>query len=247
MTFSLDPRLLQMLQTILPLDVFIETGTFMGEAVETAAPYFKEIFSVEFSPEYYQKAAEKFKNNAAINIVQGNSAEVLANIAAKAQHRPVFYWLDAHWCVADKTAGKYSQCPLLQELQVIQSLNEQSIIAIDDARLFLAPPPIPHEILHWPSFDSILKTLYNLSDKHSVIVLNDNILFVPKAIEAAFGDYAYNNGIDWLNALDKGRDYDKLLVQLQEKEELIHKLSIICEERMSVISKLQVKFANIFK
>ena len=156
-SFSIDMSLVTCCKQALPLPVFVETGTFSGDSIETIQSLFPEIHSVELSQAYYDKAVERFKLHKHINLYQGNSDQWIKRLHPKIIDQSTLYWLDAHWCVAEETSGVESQCPLLDELEAINSLNAQSIILIDDARLFLCPPPAPHKITQWPAFDQIIK------------------------------------------------------------------------------------------
>ena len=222
--FSVDLKLVQLLQNELKLTTFVETGTFKGETIISVSPFFKKCLTVELSKECYIKAAERFIGLKNVIIENDDSASFLKKNQNVLSQEKVCYWLDAHWCVADKTAGELSQCPLLNELEAIKSIQPESVILIDDARLYLCAPPRPHEISHWPSLGEILSKLNSLSKNHQPMILNDVIIFYPRQIDAALRTYAYNESIDFLKVLDKSRDYDKLMVQLLEKENLINEL-----------------------
>lgn len=230
--FSLDTNLVKAIRSVLSLNVFVETGTFKGDTIENVKEYFTEIHSVELSEEYYNFCKERFKNNSVVKLYLDNSADFLSKIQTSLSKKSVLYWLDAHWCVADKAAGEKSQCPLLDEIKAIKSLNKKSVILIDDARLFLSPPPAPHEISQWPDFESVLKALKKISGNHQIMIFNDTILFYPEKIKDTVDDYTYNNSIDWLTVLHKTKDYDnlrnqfdELLLQLKEKESTVFSLS----------------------
>jgi len=224
--FSLDVNLAKVLKDDLGFGVFVETGTFRGETVEVLKDKFNRIYTIELSSEYYAEACAKFAGLDHVHVLQGDSAQVLKTVVADLKDVSTLYFLDAHWCVAESTAGKKSQCPLLAELESIGTLNETSVIIIDDARLFLAPPLAPHEISQWPTLNEILNQLDAMSSSHEVMVLNDNILFFPAATKAAISEYASKNGVDWLETVHKTDDYDNLrqqfeglLEQLKEKDE----------------------------
>lgn len=263
--FSIDLELVAALKKTLPLDVFVETGTFRGDTVELVKDLFGEIHTVELSPEYYEAARARFAEWRHVDLVHGDSAAVLAEWAPRLHERSVLYFLDAHWCVADATAGEASQCPLLAEIGAVGQLNQESLIVIDDARLFLAPPPEPHEISHWPSLNGVIEALRAVSAEHQVMVLNDNIICFPCSVETIMREYGHAHGLDWLEALHKTRDYDNLrrqFLDLQKqlekkdeeirslkadcnnKDEEIRSLKQICEEREHVIFQLdgRVKF-----
>ncbi|MDR3476702.1 MAG: glycosyltransferase [Gammaproteobacteria bacterium] len=230
-TFSIDPKLIETLKANLDVNIFVETGTFKGEAIDIVKNHFKQIYSFELSNEYHKHSSHKFKDSPHISIIHGNSSQELARIMPKLENQAVVYWLDAHWCVATNTAGEMSQCPLISEINAICGFHSDSAIIIDDARLFLATPPAPHEITHWPNLTEIINALKSLSHSHNLMVLNDCIVFYPEKIEAALMYHAHLNGIDWLHALDKSRDYDKVLAEMDTKEKQIQFLKKTCDER----------------
>lgn len=237
-TFSVDLRLVEALQQALPLDIFVETGTFKGDGIERVRDRFSEIRSVELSNDWHDRVRERFAGEAHVHLVQGHSAQVLTEWMPTLRHRSVLFFLDAHWCVADNTAGETSQCPLLDELHSIGSLNDESVIVIDDARLFLAPPPAPQRISHWPDLNAVLAALQALSPRHRTMVLNDTIVFFPAAAHRVLLDHARRSGTDWLEVMSQVRDYanlrtqfDQLRIQLEEKERLIRELDAACGER----------------
>ena len=118
-TFSIDEELLGLLCRELSLNVFFETGTFEGESLEIARKYIVECHSVELSPEYYAVAAARFAGEPAVHLHQGESSACLRSQRARFTAVPTLFWLDAHWCAAENTAGGNSQSPLLRELEAI--------------------------------------------------------------------------------------------------------------------------------
>lgn len=202
--FSLDIGLMKVLQENLELEIFVETGTFQGETLQAVSSYFREIHSVELSAELHELAASKFRNSPHIHLYQGNSAQTLVEIRSKIS-APALYWLDAHWCVSDKTAGEKSQCPLLDELAALDPLRESDVVLIDDARLFLAPPHAPHEISDWPSFQDILNKFYSMRRGHHMMVLDDVIAIFPASVSESLKQYGAEHGVNLLGLLHKAR------------------------------------------
>ena len=252
--FSIDPQLVELLKQLLPLEVFVETGTFEGEAVQRIRPYFEEIHSVESSEKYFASASERFRQDQAIHLYLDDSSRLLRQLFPQLRSRSVLYWFDAHWCEADASAGKSSQCPLLQELEAMDTLNSQSVILIDDARLFLCAPPAPHEVSQWPDFDSIVKRLEALSSHHELMVINDVILFFPASIDNHLRGFAHRHSIDWLTVLDKSRDYDSILKEFSQlereakgKDEEIHLLLNTAEQRLGLINQLDRELYDLRK
>lgn len=245
-TFSIDLGLIDALKKALPLDVFVETGTFLGETVESVKHHFNEIHSVELSLKHYEVVRLRFTDWDNIDVACGDSAVVLARWMTGLQQKSVLYFLDAHWCAANDTAGQTSQCPLLNEIRSIGRLNDKSVIIIDDARLFLAPPLAPHEISHWPDFNSVISALQALNPLHQLMILNDTILFFPSSAARVLREYAQHYGVDWLTSMVKVRDYENLngqfknaLGQLEEKDQAIQNLNNVCNEREQFIKQQQ--------
>jgi len=233
-SFSLDPKLVAALQTALPLGVLLETGTFKGDTVAEFRPSFEKIISIELSESLWNDAVNRFKDAPNVSLLQGDSGNNLRQLHSSLQGDSVLYWLDAHWCVASNTAGEESQCPLLEELQAIGKLNSDSVVLIDDARLFLSPPLSPHEISHWPTFHQIVTALLGMSAEHELMVINDVVAFYPKQAQAAVVAYAQANGCDWLDAANCLKQGGSFMHQLTEKEhciqELAAKLSLVAKQ-----------------
>lgn len=236
--FSLDPRLVAALQSALPLSVLVETGTFKGDTVSALESCFDKVISIELSDVLWANAVQRFANCAHVLIIQGRSQDKLREFRGELHDEGCLYWLDAHWCVATSTAGEQSQCPLLEELQAIQALNKNSVVLIDDARLFLAPPLAPHETSQWPNFHQIIEQLLIICPSHELMVINDVIAFFPRRARPVMENYAKNYGIDWLLASNCLAQNGSFIKQLEEKEQVIHDKDRAILEKEVVINKL---------
>jgi glycosyltransferase involved in cell wall biosynthesis len=203
--FSIDRRLLARLTELLPLKVFVETGTYEGDSVEAATAFFDELHTIELSEELFARAAERFEGSPRVHVHHGSSPDVLGGLSGRLRRRSVLYWLDAHWCGEGSVGGEV-ECPLLFELEAIGSLSARSVVMIDDARLFLAPPPAPSTPQQWPSFSELLARLSALRSDHELMVIDDIIVFFPPAIGEPLRSFARENAIDWLAELTRGRE-----------------------------------------
>ena len=197
-SFSIDEKLLAFLTRELPLKRFVETGTFKGDSLAAARKYFTECHSVEASPELHTAARARFEGAQDVHLHLGDSPSLLRQQRDCFASSPTLFWLDAHWCNADKTSGAKSQSPLLGELTALGSLHPESVVLIDDARLYLCAPPAPHRYDNWPDFHSIVTALLKLSGQHRLMVLNDVILFYPASLQAKMAAYSHEHGTDWL-------------------------------------------------
>jgi len=176
-----------LMKETLNLTTFIETGTFEGCTAIWASKHFKNVLTIENSKTLYDKVVDTNKNVENIDFLFGNSSEKLKQIVPKLD-KPAIFWLDAHWCSGD-SYGENNQCPIIQEIETIIKSGIPHCILIDDARLFLSPPPLPNQIDQWPTIDHILKTLQYGSERYYIVIIEDVIIAVPIVVRATLAKY----------------------------------------------------------
>jgi hypothetical protein len=272
--FSLDIKLVEALRTALPLDVLVETGTFQGDTVARALELFREILTVEWSAELFRDIQARFRQQPHVQCANESSPPWLRRQRPQLMNRSVLYWLDAHWCNAAETAGLDAQCPLLEELDAIESLNDASVVLIDDARLFLCTPPCLHNCEQWPRLGAVLEHLRRLSERHEIAVVNDVIVFAPAVVQPALAAYCRDHSVDWAVVMETSRqqslaaerltaerarvaeDHRRLIQDIQDsaeqlrfKNERIAELHALCLERarpMYILKALCRRIARLF-
>ncbi|MDN3584402.1 hypothetical protein [Mucilaginibacter flavus] len=135
-------NIIKKLQQQFNYDLFIETGTYMGDMVEAQKKNFKEIISIELGEKLYSDAVYRFKNDKHVKILQGDSGDILAKLCADID-RPAIFWLDGHYSGGITAMGK-KECPIFEELSAILSAKPfNHILLIDDARLFVGANDYP--------------------------------------------------------------------------------------------------------
>ena len=159
------------------ISTFVETGTFKGNTARWAAKHFNQIITIENSQEYYNELINTKIKNENIEFLYGDSRLHLETIINKVQE-PAIFWLDSHWC-GGSSFGENDQCPLLKELSIINSSNFDHFILIDDARLFLSPPPCPNDLSYWPTILTICELLSENNHNRYVVIFEDVIIAVP--------------------------------------------------------------------
>lgn len=164
------------LQRGLRIEDFIETGTYRGDTAAWAAGCFPRVVTIELSAEYFAAARRRFQAQPEITILQGDSGAALREIVP-GLGRPALFWLDAHWSGLD-TAGRERECPLLEELAIVNQAGETHSVLVDDARLFSAPPPRPHRAELWPSLTDVVDALRDGGRRH-VVAFEDVFIAVP--------------------------------------------------------------------
>jgi len=163
-------------------DAFVETGTFLGDTAAWASKYFSQVVTIELSPHYYAEAQARFNQTPVVRAMQGESAKVLRELVPTLKG-PAFFWLDAHWSGLD-TAGREAECPLLEEIGILNESSADHILLVDDARLFCAPPPLPHRIGDWPGLASVTAALHDGGRRY--VVLYEDVFVAMPVVHAGY-------------------------------------------------------------
>ncbi len=124
-------------------DVFIETGTYKGKMVYAVMPHLNNIYSIELDTTHWRRAHERFAGYPNIQLIHGQSGEVLPRILENINASCLF-WLDAHYSGGSTAKGELGS-PIEQELECIfkhRNVNDH-IILIDDARCFVGKDGYP--------------------------------------------------------------------------------------------------------
>ena len=125
--------------------LWIETGTYYGETTRILSEISSKTISIEADKQLYNLSRKKLANLSNVEIVLGNSKEILPNIInSNLKYDNICFYLDAHLChdhLKDvKTFGNEdSATPIRMELSYIENSfkNFKKInILIDDIRLF---------------------------------------------------------------------------------------------------------------
>lgn len=153
------------------LDVFIETGTYLGDMIFAQLKNFKKLYSIELSKELYENAKNRFHGYPHVKILQGDSGIVLKDVLAEVSTRCIF-WLDGHYSGVFngvQTAKGDKGSPISEELSIIFDSGLDHTVLIDDARLFIGRAD-------YPTIDALSEFI--LSRKPgSIIEIKDDIIF----------------------------------------------------------------------
>ena len=123
-------------------DVFVETGTFLGDTPWFLRKKVSKIVTFEVHPPLAELAIRRFKNSPNIQVIHGDSGAVLSESVAELNGR-VLFWLDGHYS-RGITGMSFEECPIFRELDAIRlHCKADLLILIDDARDFGAHPEYP--------------------------------------------------------------------------------------------------------
>jgi hypothetical protein len=166
---EIKQRVISDFQKMSGLQLFIETGTFMGDMVAAQRSNFKKIYSIELGEQLFRDATERFKDDRHIHILQGDSSDVLPDILTEVIE-PAVFWLDGHYSSGITALGK-KECPIYEELTAIFNAPPFAhILLIDDARLFTGANDYPTR--------GALSTFINKHRPTASIEIKDDIIQV---------------------------------------------------------------------
>lgn len=183
-------KLTEYLRRYFGLRNFVETGTFRGNTTVWAAERFAHVYTAERSDIIFQSTSQRLAAYANVTFRHCDSRSLVRELVDRLP--PALFWLDAHWCGGD-TAGTDDECPVMDELAALAPHLDRHFVMIDDARLFLSPPPPPHKPDQWPSVDQIIRAAaaqYPIFDT----VVDDVILLAPNWARAAVANHLKDAG-----------------------------------------------------
>lgn len=111
------------------LHTFVEGRIFKGGTAIKMSSSFNKVITIEKSKVMFDIANKNIASNNKISILQGDTREHLSDNISN--NNNMLFWLDAHWSGGDTY----------------------------DASIFLAPPPLPHDINNWPTIGDILDVI----------------------------------------------------------------------------------------
>jgi hypothetical protein len=117
------------------LRTLVETGTNEGDAVWACLTQFERIYSIELSPQLREQAADRFRANPHVEILQGDSTTVLPAVLESIRE-PSLFWLDGHWSGGATARGR-RDTPVVAEIRtILRHAVKGHVVLVDDARLF---------------------------------------------------------------------------------------------------------------
>lgn len=117
------------------IPIFVETGTFKGNAIFSLRNEFREIHSIELSEELYVRATKDLGHLKRVHLHLGDSTVELPRVAAGLKGSAL-YWLDGHFCSGPSARGA-KDTPIFEELSFLLSRPPgDDVVLVDDARLF---------------------------------------------------------------------------------------------------------------
>ena len=143
------------------IEDFVETGTLVGHTAEWAAEHFKRVVTVELDMAQYHKIAPDLVARHP-NIEAFCDASELFLGGLSLNYQDVLFWLDAH---------TNENCPVMEEISIINRSHKTHVILVDDARLFGTLPA-------WPTKEEVVWLLIN-GGRRTVREVDDVLVAEP--------------------------------------------------------------------
>jgi len=134
--------------------IFIETGTYCGDMVNSVMHLFSRVISIEYGATLATNAQRRFSDKSHVEIVQGDSAlelpKILDSLWQDDRLKNILFFLDGHFSGGD-TAHANLDTPIVAELKAISAANSKwgidpMVILIDDAVDFGRAKDYPTEM-----------------------------------------------------------------------------------------------------
>ncbi len=156
------------------MQVFVETGTYLGDTIEAVRQHFDKIYSIELSRELFLKAKHRFKKHKYIKLIQGDSGVELAKVMKKID-QPVLFWLDGHYFPFSAASARgVKDTPIFEELACIFDAPDlDHIIIIDDVRCFGTEPG-------YPNLEDVLDYIRSRRQNVRISIEGDSIRVIPE-------------------------------------------------------------------
>ena len=167
-------KIIKMYAIEFSIEVFIESGTFLGQTIEAVKKIFKAIYSIELNKSYHLKAKQKFIKSKHIKIFQGDSSVELPKILSNID-QPCLFWLDAHYSGGNTAKGDL-ETPIMKELHyILKHQNQDHIILIDDAQKFIGEDDYPTI--------AELRKMINEEYPDKIIMVKEDIIRIHKSLK----------------------------------------------------------------
>lgn len=179
-------ELLARIRDVMPMRYFIETGTYYGATARWASPLFDRVWTTEFSEDVYRETVVRNADLKNVTFLFGDSRKLLSDIVGDLREGAVF-WFDAHYS-GNETYGESDECPLLEELAVVNRSPHENVLIVDDARHYLAPPQPFHPPEQWPDITAVLGAINAVPERY-VVILEDVIVAAPMRVKKVVVEY----------------------------------------------------------
>jgi len=117
----------------------IESGTYWGHTTKRCAPLFQKIVTIEIDKSLAEQATRFLKNNANVEVLQGDVIDSLPGILDRQDFKNVLVYLDGHFSGGITGRGATDE-PACDAIEILSKYRDKlSAIIVDDFREFGRP------------------------------------------------------------------------------------------------------------
>lgn len=132
---GLNAEFLSKLIRLFKVEIFVETGTYLGDTSAESSKLFKEVYTIENNHKLFVKAQKRFKNTPNVHCLEGSSPLILRKNLPKIQGR-ILFWLDSHNVHGTKQKDLVNKTAK-EELAAIKTSGiKNAVILIDNIQMF---------------------------------------------------------------------------------------------------------------
>ncbi|MBX3749523.1 MAG: hypothetical protein KF897_05505 [Opitutaceae bacterium] len=151
--------------------VFVETGTWKGDACFMLRRDFRELHTIELAPALHAAAREELAHLPHVHAYLGDSAVELPRVV-DGLAGPVLFWLDGHYCAGPSARGD-EDTPISAELAcLLRRPPGRDVIMIDDLRCFDGR-------LGYPTIDALRQLVHTHRPAAHCVVADDIMCIHP--------------------------------------------------------------------
>lgn len=186
--------------------IFVETGTYCGQATEVAAALFSQVHSVEVSENLYKASCQRLEAYPNIQLYNDHSVFFLDKLCSQRQSDSgsMLFWLDAHYSWGATEHYKDLLTPIVDELHTFaRHKMGNAVIMIDDIRCFGSLYRKSDLCAHagYPSIQTVCELLKTINPNYACILYGDTLI--------AYDASRYNPSVSPIaNACTYSRLYD---------------------------------------
>jgi hypothetical protein len=160
-----------------PGDVWVETGTYLGDTTATLGKIGSAVISIEPEPTLAEMARKKFSRVQNVNIINQTSEDAFPEAVASVSGS-VAFWLDGHYSAGITFLGE-QETPVKSELQTIANQIERFdsvAVFVDDFRCFgasrsaIEPYPSREFLVNWAETNKLGWTV-----EHDIFVASSRL------------------------------------------------------------------------
>lgn len=149
-------------------EVFLETGTYLGETVAQVRASFEAAYTIELDPRLAARARSRFRGQNVV-VLEGDSGTLLPQALRALGARRALVWLDAHWSPhwsAETTARRSPEIytAIRDELRALREASRNDhVLMIDDTLDFSGQ-------YGYPSLDELTSLVTQINSGYDIDV-----------------------------------------------------------------------------